>query len=1068
MITVMLLLCLVGVTFAADNNTTSVIRNWGSDGAHAGGNTFKGQNIHAPISGISNAVNAPVSNAVSNGVSNAVSFTPISTSGNAIDNNQKVAVYMADMTNPMYSETAKGYTTVKVTYDPLVTAMLYEYNPTYLGDANIASQLTVANYNILLVPMSQMSASATTAITNYIANGGSVWFLQDPCMTVAGSSGVQLTTLLGSAVSASTSSTTTITVANTDPITSGLSTSFKPVGTTAKTSVFRSRSGSGTVSNMNYQVLMNSGSAAMLVKYENPTNGARVIYSNPNMFVSGGSASYFNAQQATQLFMQTKAWVMKLALNQNAVQVTYPKSDKQFIVTCDDVEAGDWEGTGMSTMFNAETAAGVSPSAVNTIFVIPDAGTSKAQLAYYAANGDTHTLHPHVIDTYGAAWDVAGTSVATYQSNIAASKAVMNAASGLADYGFTSWRFPMTTFCANSMQAVSNSGITIESSSGPGTDGFQIGAPEDNTVLFPKQVLINNAKSNIVEMEIPACFDIDATSQADFYNQYNAYTTQFKGTNFPANFVVGGHYQGIGTGGLPAWGVSVTGLTAGLVQIINAEKAANPNFANFNTLANYINGIKTAKITATSSSGVTNVNVVNAKQINDFTLKVAIGGVSSATCDGVAIPASNIKTDSLTGATYVTQTIAAGSHTFVLSTTGGVTPPIPPTAQNSAQYVSDTLPSAMTTGQQYTASITMRNSGTTTWNEGSMIRLGGVGDGSGDANKFGSTRIYIPTGTNVAPNTDYTFTFTMTAPSTGTYNPKYQMVKDGVEWFGATLSKTITVSGGIAPPTKPTITVAPLSSSIVSGASVVFTATVGGNPAPAVIWTFGDGTASAAGTTVSHRFTRTGTTSITRTVTATATNSAGSTATTAKVIVSPNTGANTIPTITITPTTAAITAGSSVTFTATVGGKPAPTVTWKFGDGTAWMTGTTATHYFTNAGSTALTRTVTATAKNSVGSVSKTAKITVNPSGGTSYTKPAAYFTCSTTSGTTATTFTFTPDCDNNPTSYVWNFADGTTQTTTAQVPVTHKFAKTGSFDVRLDVYNPAGTDYDDHIVTVK
>ena len=111
----------------------------------------------------------------------------------------------------------------------------------------------------------------------------------------------------------------------------------------------------------------------------------------------------------------------------------------------------------------------------------------------------------------------------------------------------------------------------------------------------------------------------------------------------------------------------------------------------------------------------------------------------------------------------------------------------------SAQYVSDMIPSSMTTGQQYTVSVTMHNSGTTTWNENSVIRLGGVGDTSGDANKFGPTRISIPTGTNVAPNTNYTFNFTMTAPSAGTYNPKYQMLKEGVAWFGATLSKTISV-----------------------------------------------------------------------------------------------------------------------------------------------------------------------------------------------------------------------------------------------------------------------------------
>ena len=151
-------------------------------------------------------------------------------------------------------------------------------------------------------------------------------------------------------------------------------------------------------------------------------------------------------------------------------------------------------------------------------------------------------------------------------------------------------------------------------------------------------------------------------------DRYNAYTSQFKNGNFPMNFVVGGHYQGIGTNGLPEYGVTVKGLTAGLSQIINAEKAANPNYANFNTLANYINGIKSAKITATSANDLITVNVVNTKPITDFTMKVALGCVTSATCDGVAIPASGIKYDSLTGSTYITQTVGAGTHVFVITT----------------------------------------------------------------------------------------------------------------------------------------------------------------------------------------------------------------------------------------------------------------------------------------------------------------------------------------------------------------------------------------------------------------
>ncbi len=104
----------------------------------------------------------------------------------------------------------------------------------------------------------------------------------------------------------------------------------------------------------------------------------------------------------------------------------------------------------------------------------------------------------------------------------------------------------------------------------------------------------------------------------------------------------------------------------------------------------------------------------------------------------------------------------------------------------------------MNAGQKYTVSITMKNTGTMAWNEASMIRLGAVGDASGDAYEFGPGRIKIPAGTSVLPGAEYTFTFTMTAPATaGYYTPKYRMVWEGQKWFGSRASKSIEVERGI-------------------------------------------------------------------------------------------------------------------------------------------------------------------------------------------------------------------------------------------------------------------------------
>jgi len=631
-----------------------------------------GQNLKA-----ANIVKAPASATVSYApVSEAVPFTSIPASGTMMDSTKKIAVYMPAMTNWVWSESQKKAVKVDVTFDPMTTAMLSEFNPDYIGDSTTSlNKLTIKNYELLIVPVSQMSTAAANKIQAYINSGGCVWFLNDPCLTVSGESGVQLTGILGSVVSGTTSSATTITVDNTDDITNGLPATFKPVGTTSQASIFRTFSTpTGTISGLNYQILMSSGNAAMLVKFENMSNGARVIYSNPNMFISGGTASYFNAQTASKLFIKTKAWIMKFAQNPSGIEVTYPNSDKQLTVTSDDHECVPWDAATIDPMINAETSLGLKPSALNTFYIIPSSDMVSSQLTYYSQYGDTHTLHPH-----WTVWDDASLPLATYMEDIADNKAFVNNAADTSDYVFTSWRFPMTTYCANSMQAVANSGFTIETSNG--VDGYLVGSPTDNTLFLPKQVLVNNAKGNIIEYELPAGLDLDYGTGAEFANANNVYSNQFKYGNFPMNFVICGHYQGMATNcGVDGWGVTSTGLTSGLKTILSTQQSANPNFANINTLANYINGVRGSTITGTSNGAVTTINVMNTQPITNFTLKTTLGNVVSATCDGVA---ARVKQDSFTGNTYVTATLAkTGAHKFVI--TGTNTPGTKPVAKFTA------------------------------------------------------------------------------------------------------------------------------------------------------------------------------------------------------------------------------------------------------------------------------------------------------------------------------------------------------------------------------------------------
>ena len=109
----------------------------------------------------------------------------------------------------------------------------------------------------------------------------------------------------------------------------------------------------------------------------------------------------------------------------------------------------------------------------------------------------------------------------------------------------------------------------------------------------------------------------------------------------------------------------------------------------------------------------------------------------------------------------------------------------------SDEYVSDTIPSTMNPGQSYNVSVTFRNRGVV-WSEARAFRLGA----NGDSDPFTATTRHTISG-EVRPGNTYTFSFTLTAPATpGTYTTDWRMVRDSYAWFGATLSKQVTVTGG--------------------------------------------------------------------------------------------------------------------------------------------------------------------------------------------------------------------------------------------------------------------------------
>jgi hypothetical protein len=120
-------------------------------------------------------------------------------------------------------------------------------------------------------------------------------------------------------------------------------------------------------------------------------------------------------------------------------------------------------------------------------------------------------------------------------------------------------------------------------------------------------------------------------------------------------------------------------------------------------------------------------------------------------------------------------------------------------AQDAATLVNYVIPSAMFAGASTTFTVTVQNTGTATWDDN--YRLGAVDDQAGDAFKFVNTmpdpgRVHLSPGTTVSPGSTYTFSFPAIAPPTNqTYDVKFRMVHEGVNWFGDVAEVNITLSG---------------------------------------------------------------------------------------------------------------------------------------------------------------------------------------------------------------------------------------------------------------------------------
>lgn len=112
---------------------------------------------------------------------------------------------------------------------------------------------------------------------------------------------------------------------------------------------------------------------------------------------------------------------------------------------------------------------------------------------------------------------------------------------------------------------------------------------------------------------------------------------------------------------------------------------------------------------------------------------------------------------------------------------GSNTPTIPtsPCPANYSYYMNQSVPTTMVAGTAYNVSVTMKNTSNITWSPGNYL----LGSQNLQDNTWGTRRVALPT--FVAPESDVTFNFTVTAPYDGdAHDFKWQMVSSGGEWFG--------------------------------------------------------------------------------------------------------------------------------------------------------------------------------------------------------------------------------------------------------------------------------------------
>lgn len=113
---------------------------------------------------------------------------------------------------------------------------------------------------------------------------------------------------------------------------------------------------------------------------------------------------------------------------------------------------------------------------------------------------------------------------------------------------------------------------------------------------------------------------------------------------------------------------------------------------------------------------------------------------------------------------------------------GSVTTNVPvavKVAADGATFVSQTVPTTVPAGSDFSASMVLKNVGTNGWSASGLYSL--ASRQPWDNKNWGTNRVYLPLSVTVAKGSTYTFTQTFTAPSVpGTYYFQWTMLHGGI------------------------------------------------------------------------------------------------------------------------------------------------------------------------------------------------------------------------------------------------------------------------------------------------